>query len=213
MKRALPLLLLLACIEHREVGVNFGETGEGLDGFLCKDAAGRLVLDRLGDGGVADGGPPALGVASLVTDFIDLGGLPGCRTGQLVKWCSEHRCMAISSTRICTPMQLPTNVTGSDREALRARVREQLVALKGQQVISDAPGQAVILRVLATGESCEAIAAASAFDTKKLVGCAYSCPTLFDKADQDVYLGFETLTGSCEQGLRICADGTLTWKP
>jgi hypothetical protein len=205
MKRAL-FLLLVACPNYRSVGVTFGDDAEGLDDFLCKDNSGTMLLDRLG----ADAGT---GYACLVADFIDMQGLPGCRTGQLVRWCSTHSCKPIGSTRFKTPMVLPTGVTGMAREDVRKLVQKQIDSLKGQQVIGDAPAQGTILRVIATGQSCDELGAGTEFDKTRLVGCAYSCPTLFDKADQDVYLGFETLTATCDQGVRICADGELHWQP
>ena len=209
-----------ACVQTRNVGVNFGDTGEGLDGFLCLDRAGNHLLDRLGtsDGGVLR--------ASIVTDFVGLGGVPGCRTGQLVKWCAAHTCAPIATTRVCSSIELPTtaesDVTkladgGVVRPTLRAAVREKLKALSGKSISSDAPDQFVILRVLATAQPCEEVMAKGGqlppLDKSRLVGCAYSCPTLFDQDDQDVYLGFETLTDSCEQGVRLCADNDLHWQP
>jgi hypothetical protein len=206
MRRAL-LILLASCIQYREIGANFGEAGEGLDGFLCKDPAGKMLLDRLGpDAGLAP--------ASLVTDFIDMQGLPGCRTGQLIRWCGTHSCKPIAQTRQCTTIQLPSGVTGLAREDVRTSIRAQLDSLKGTSIIGVAPPQGAILRVLATSQSCdEVMADTAAFDPAKLVGCAYSCPTEFNRIDQDVYLGFETLTAACEQGVRICGAGELKWMP
>ena len=207
----LVALVLAGCVQYRDVGVNFGDVGEGLDGFLCKDPGGKMLLDRLG--GQPDAGMMAHD-ACLVTDFIRLQGLPGCRTGQLMRWCNQHECKPLAGTRKVTPMQLPSPATGLDREVVRAAVAEQLAQLKGTSVIGDAPGEGAILRVLATAQPCDQVKADdSVFDTTRLVGCAYSCPTEFDRVSDSVYLGFETLTASCDQGVRICADGTLTWKP
>ena len=47
----------------------------------------------------------------------------------------------------------------------------------------------------------------------ELVGCAYSCPALLDAVEGDVYLGFDTLTEQCAQGVRVCASGNLRWRP
>jgi hypothetical protein len=212
MIRSFALFILLsACVESRKVGVNFGESGEGLDGFLCKDSAGQMLLDRLAqpDGGVVR--------ASIVTDFVRLGGVPGCRTGQLVQWCAAHSCAPISTTRVCTSIELPTKIASMKREEMRAAVREKMNSLTGKSISSDAPNEFVILRVMATAQPCSELAvsgrALPEYDRTQLVGCAYSCPTLFDQVDQDVYLGFETLTAQCEQGVRICADNDLHWQP
>jgi hypothetical protein len=210
MRRALPLLLAAACAQYREVTVTFGDTGEGLDGFLCRDTNSMLLLDRLG----ADAGTSP---ASLVTDIVGIeNGQPGCRTGQLIKWCSAHACGPMPRRRNCETLQLPTGVSGLAREDVRARVREQLQRLSGTQVVADAPDEFVILRVVATRQPCDQVMPAGDvlpdLDPMQLVGCAYSCPTLFDRAT-DVYLGFETLTASCEQGVRICAGNELHWQP
>jgi hypothetical protein len=210
MRRALPLLLAAACAQHRETTVTFGSTGEGLDGFLCRDSSNTMLLDRLGtDAGTAS--------ASVIVDIVGIeNGQPGCRTAQLIKWCSEHTCAPMPKLRFCESVNLPTGVTGSMREDIRAKVREGLKSLSGTEVIQDAPDAFVLLRVVATRQSCDEVKGDGTvlpdLDPMQLVGCAYSCPTLFDRADE-VFLGFETLTASCEQGVRICASNELVWMP
>jgi hypothetical protein len=204
--RALLLLLLSSCVETRSVSLTFGTDGEGLDGFMCKDSTGAMLLSRL----------PATGHASLVVDFVKLGGVPGCRTGQLVKWCATHECVPIQSTRSCVEVTLPA--PGAPREELRASLLASLRASGAWQALADAPDEFVIVRVVGTTQACDTLLPAAAaplpaFDKSMLVGCAYSCPVLFDKVEQDVYLGFETLTAMCEQGVRTCSDGQLQWQP
>ena len=206
MRRALVVLLLSACVETRSVSITFGSEGEGLDGFMCKDSAGAFLLSRL----------PADGRASLVVDFVRLGGVPGCRTGQLIKWCATHECVPLQTTRSCVEVTLPA--PGAPREELRASLLAALRASGAKEALGDAPDEFVIVRVVGTTEGCAALLPAGsnalpAFDKAQLVGCAYSCPVLFDKVEQDVYLGFETLTGVCEQGVRTCSDGQLQWQP
>jgi hypothetical protein len=36
---------------------------------------------------------------------------------------------------------------------------------------------------------------------------------LLDQLEQDVFLGFDTLTEKCAQGVRVCASGSLRWEP
>lgn len=212
MRRALPLLLLATCTQYREVALTFGDQGLGLDGFLCKEPGGRMMLDRLG----ADAGTAP---ASIVTDLVDIeNGQPGCRTGQLIEWCRDHKCSPKPTTRICLPVQLPTGVTTLPREDVRAKVKAELTKLSGEQVVGDAPDEFVILRMVATGQPCDELNVQSdgglpEFDTAQLVGCVYSCPTLFDRAPEEVYMGFETLTVMCEQGVRICSSSKLDWVP
>ena len=208
MRRALLLLLLSSCVETRSVALTFGSVGEGLDGFMCKDDAGVMLLERL----------PGDGQASLVIDFVRLGGVPGCRTGQLMEWCKTHDCVPIESTRTCRGVKLP--LPAVPRDQLRAQILEAMRSLGAPEssASADAPDEFVLVRAVGTTQSCDTLlpdggAPLPAFDQTKLVGCAYSCPVLFDKIEQDVYLGFETNALTCEQGVRICSDGQLHWQP
>ncbi|MBL8919035.1 MAG: hypothetical protein JNJ54_09270 [Myxococcaceae bacterium] len=211
MRAACLLLLLAGCAVQREVALTFGSEGEGLDGFMCKDPAGQFLLDRAkdGDGGVRGG--------SLVVDFVRLGGVPGCRTGQLMKWCSTHECKPLRHTRACVPLTLPTSMM--KREELRAAVLSAMKQTGNTGVLADAPDEFVIVRAVGSLEPCATLMPAADaatlpdFDKSQLLGCAYSCPVLLDRVEQDVYLGFETLTAQCEQGVRICSDGQLQWQP
>ena len=206
MRRAVLALLLTSCVETRSVSITFGSDGEGLDGFMCKDSSGAFLLSRL----------PPDGHASLVVDFVRLGGVPGCRTGQLIKWCATHECVPIQTTRSCVDVTLPA--PGAPREELRASLLASLRASGAKEALADAPDEFVIVRVVGTTQACDTLLPAAsaelpAFDKSLLVGCAYSCPVLLDKVEQDLYLGFETLTGVCEQGVRTCSDGQLQWQP
>lgn len=203
------LLVLAGCTRYREVGVTFGEEGEGLDGFLCKES-GRWMLDRE----ATDAG---LRTVSIVTDIVGLsGGAPGCRTGQLMTWCRKANvsCAPKPEFRRCHTVQLPMgNQAIADRDELRKSVRTQLSSLGGVELFADTPDEHVILRMVATLQPCSEVEGATLeLEPTKLLGCAYSCPTNFDRTTEDVYLGFETLVGQCEQGVRICASTTLKWQ-
>ncbi|HSP78057.1 MAG TPA: hypothetical protein VLQ93_05985, partial [Myxococcaceae bacterium] len=87
----------------------------------------------------------------------------------------------------------------------------------GTSVASEAPEEFIIVRVTATLEPCEALEASDdtvpALREEELVGCAYSCPAELNAIEGDVYLGFDTLTEQCAQGVRVCASGDLHWRP
>ncbi len=215
MNRAFLLLSLAACPQYRTADLNFGTEGEGLDGFLCKNKDDSYVLDRLGTtSGVAS--------ASIVADLVGLeNGQPGCRTGQLIKWCARgdggHDCRPLPKRRVCVSGELPTGISDAGREDQRGMVLASLRAsLTGKRMITDAPDEFVMVRIVATKQPCDEIAPPSGetpdFDRNQLLGCAYSCPVLLDRAD-DVYLGFDGFVGQCEQGVRICASSTLNWMP
>ncbi len=209
MKRALFVALgIAACTQYRSVGVTFGEEGEGLDGFLCKDSSGRYLLDR----GAPDAG---LRTVSIVSDVVGLaGGKPGCRTGQLIRYCQRDGglCNVSEGFRVCNTVDLPAALGSLDRELVREAVRTQLRTLSGKQLVPDTPDEHVILRMVATLEPCSTVQNKLDFDNDQLIGCVYSCPTLFDRTNEDVYLGFETLVGQCDQGVRICASRKLNWQ-
>jgi hypothetical protein len=203
MRAALFLVLLAGCVPTRSVSLTFGEDGEGLDGFMCKDDAGSYLLNRL----------PADGAASLVFDFIALQGVPGCRTGQLLQWCKDHDCSPIESARGCVSLTLQT--PADDREALRTQLREAMKKVRGHEAIPDAPDEWVLVRVVGTTETCEEIEQRSAKEpmvTSQLLGCAYSCPVRLDDVQQAVYLGFDGFVGKCAQGVLICSAEQLSWR-
>lgn len=204
-------LLLGACVQVREVELTFGDEGEGLDGFMCRDPSGAPILTRLQDGA------GQMQPAALVLDFIRLGGLPGCRSGQVVSWCVDHPCAPIAGHRACVSTQF-SPVTGLDRPQLRASIQQTMDAMKGTLVTGDAPDEFVLVRLVGTAQSCAEVeqrpdGTLPPFDEPKLVGCVYSCPVLLDALEGDLFLGFDTLTDLCEQGVRVCAAGDLHWQP
>jgi hypothetical protein len=204
-------LVLLTCVQVREVHITFGEQGEGLDGFLCRDTAGTPIVTRLEDGS------GLVGQTALVVDFIRLGGLPGCRSGQVVRWCVDHPCAPIAEHRACIEVQFP-QVGGLSRSQLRQAIQDSLRQMNGTLLSGDAPNEFVLVRVVGTAQACGEVerrgdGTLPPFDEDKLVGCAYSCPVLLDSLEGDLFLGFETLTDVCEQGVRVCAAGDLHWQP
>lgn len=205
---ALALLLAGCSEEVRQVRMSFGEEGEGLDGFLCREDEGNaFLLERAS----------SPGAASLVVDFIELEGAPGCRSGQLIQWCATHDCRVLAEHRTCTPFPVP-DVGGTGRDEARTRVLEATRSLSGALVSADAPDRFIIVRATATLQPCDSVLPSEATPLPELledalVGCAYSCPVLLDELEQDVFLGFDTLTERCAQGVRVCASGSLRWEP
>ncbi|MFZ5442865.1 MAG: hypothetical protein ACOZQL_22860 [Myxococcota bacterium] len=208
MRRLLTLLCvasLAGCVQTRTVAVSFGANGEGLDGFLCEDTSGQRLISRA---------PPG-GMVSLVVDFVTLGGVPGCRTGQLMEWCKTHDCRPHPAKRSC--VEVPLEVRGTSRPEVRAALLESLRAAGAKEAVADAPDEFVLVRIVGTTQPCTEVTQKDgelfvAFDPSKLLGCAYSCPVLLDHVEDDVYLGFDTLTASCESGVRTCADRKLQWQ-
>jgi hypothetical protein len=204
-------LLLASCVETRRVELTFGDEGEGLDGFMCRDTSGAPILTRLQDGA------GQMQPAALVLDFIHLGGLPGCRSGQVMSWCVDHPCAPISEHRACVSAQF-SPAGGLTRAQLRASIQQTMGSLEGTLLTGDAPDEFVLVRLVGTAQTCDELArrpdgTLPPFDDAKLVGCVYSCPVLLDALEGDLFLGFDTLTDLCEQGVRVCAAGDLHWQP
>jgi hypothetical protein len=206
----------VACTAARSLQVTFGQNGEGLNGFLCRDSKQNPLLLRLkqADGGFAAG--------NLVVDFVALQGLPGCRTGQVLDWCTQHSCGPMPGTRVCIPAVQFPDVTGMTRPQMRAAIYSALnaVADSGTQIVSQVPNDPVLVRIVATTESCDAVNNTdstgnyTAFVDTALFGCAYSCPVQLDSVSGgQVYLDFDTLDETCEQGVRACASTNLNWQP
>ncbi|MGV3625501.1 MAG: hypothetical protein ACO1OB_32115 [Archangium sp.] len=195
--------LLMSCAPTNTVQLTFGEAGEGLDGFMCKDKDDRLLLERV----------PEDRMASLVFDFIDLKGVPGCRTGQLVEWCRTRNCVPRPEGRSCARVRFET--PEKTRAALRAQLLEAMKAVRGHEASDDAPNDFVLVRVVGTTESCEVIEnrpTTEPLDPAQLLGCAYSCPVLLDRVETSVFLGFDGFVDNCSQGVLICSAEKLTWK-
>jgi hypothetical protein len=218
----LALLLAAGCVQTRDVNIHFGQNGQGLDGFMCKDPRdNQWLLEKNTDAGSRP--------VTLVFDFIDLGGDPSCRASELVDWCSTHACRTVPGFRQCRgPVQLPGKIALLAGGALdRTRNHQELLsridaAKTGQPLFIDTPNQTVLVRMVATTQSCDQLDKLGADGTypefgdrdNSVVGCAYSCPTRFDSAAQtNLYLGFDTLTASCASGVRTCATNALTWSP
>lgn len=203
MKHVMLLALLAGCAPTNVVQLTFGENGEGLDGFMCKDQNNQSLLKRL----------PGDGAASLVFDFIELNGVPGCRTGQLIEWCKTHNCIPRAETRTCVPVTLEQ--PAATRAELRAQLKNSMRQVRGHEASADAPNDFVLVRVVGTTESCDAVMnrpTSDPLEPNQLLGCAYSCPVLLDRVETAVFLGFDGFVDNCSQGVLICSAEKLSWK-
>ncbi len=198
------LLALAACQQAHVVTIQLGPSGETLTaGFACvQDAdpmkllAGRAIQP---DGGLR---------FSIIVDVVTLGGqLPGCRGEELFAACGDGACEIVprdDGTRYCRDIEV-------DQAAVIAAINNDLVPLldsirtqlREEPVTLDAPDEPVLIRAVATTESCDALA--PEFDATRLVGCAYSCPAQLDEVDGPIALSLDTLTRQCEREVRACA--------
>ena len=190
-----------ACQRTHELHVLLGPNADTPSaGFLCKQDAdpGKLLLER---SDVFDG--QSVNV-NLVVDIVSLGGhLPGCRGEEIVASCTPGTCsLAVArADRYCVPITFHVSLAISDRAAL---MREVTAELAKQPITSDAPNGPVLLRAVATSQSCDDIHA-GAIDPSLAVGCAYSCPAVLDDIAGPISLSLDVLDDQCESTVRACA--------
>lgn len=185
---------LAACEQHRTVTLLLGPDDKTLTaGFTCKDDNGDLLLDatRVGNSFVF----------SLVFDTIDLGGSqPGCRGEELVDACDTKMCSRVH--RFCKQVTVPT----MDPTTILAQLHGQL---GHPDILPDAPDDPVVVRAVATRQSCaEVLPPDGTFpklDADQAVGCAYSCPVILNDLNGSLGLALDTLDDQCAAEVHACA--------
>ena len=219
MRRLLVAAVVVSCAIHHHVRVVLGPAdGSSSNGYECRDPLDptKFLFARA----VVDGHLRF----NLVVDLIDLGGqYPGCLAEQIHNACTDAsgnaRCKLLRSaapTRVCVPVDVP--IAGDPGAAIAKALRDQY-----STVIDNAPDQPVILRAVATTQSCGSIQTpAGSGDWPNLasdntpgsantvLGCAYSCPVLLDQVADAVYIGIDiglgTITNDqCISAIDECA--------
>lgn len=202
MRIAALLLVIAACQKSHEVALQLGPNASTITaGFLCREDADptKQLVERARTGETYQ--------LSVVIDIVDLGGrFPGCRGEEIVAACNTKpgTCSLVrraDNTRYCEPVTFThDDVSSADLKPLLAKIRSQLQI---DAVTLDAPSQPVLIRAVATTESCDALP--DTFDAAKLVGCAYSCPVQLDGIDGPIALSLDTLDTACERQVIGCA--------
>jgi hypothetical protein len=140
------------------------------------------------------------------------GGVPSCRPADISRWCQDHDCHVISddanAPRVCYDTSQALGSTGDSVHAMA----DLLAGLEGKLVTADAPHEPLIVRVVASAQSCAELAGGTSYVVDELVGCALSCPVQLDAISGDVLLDLPTLSDVCEAGVDACALGTF-FKP
>lgn len=201
MRRGLAIVAALGalagCERDHRVRILLGPDEDTLTrGFLCDDDDGMPLAAR----GVAGGHLRF----NLVVDLIALGGVPGCRGEELLAWCEAHTCAPIAPAagRYCVPLDLVVDV--ANLPGIVDQLYAQLAA--APPIAADAPTAPVVVRAVATTQTCAEVADATDFAPEALIGCAYSCPVQLDLVD-DVQLSLDTLSSRCEREVIGCANG------
>jgi hypothetical protein len=194
--------------EHRSITLRLGPDDQTISqGFKCLEEVGATALAARGY--TATGPNRGDFVANLVVDFIVLDGVPSCRGEEILAWCGDHACEpAIEQVRFCARVELLDMTL--DEIINNTRLPEIYADLRDAgPITTDAPDGPVIVRAVATTQSCAQLQAVGgvypAFDRTALIGCAYSCPLLLDEVDGDVQLSFDAI-GICRlPEVEICA--------
>lgn len=181
------LAALASCdAERHQVDVVLGAGPDGLHGFTCReDDTDRPLFLRVVESGTA----------SMVFDFVDLGGVPGCRSTQLVDWCRTHECRTVE--RRCIDIPPPASLAELPQAVLDA--------IDGVALTGDAPDGPVLLRAVATAAACDDVPALDPVPRATLVGCAYSCPVVLDQVEDPVLLDLDVFGDRCQQAVEVCA--------
>jgi hypothetical protein len=189
-----------ACQRQHDVKILLGpDAVTPSAGFLCRQDADpdKLLLQR---GDVLQGGSFT---ASMVVDIVSLGGkLPGCRGEEIITACQGHSCTLTTTPadRYCIRVTFDAALA-SDRAALMAQITAQLEA---RPITTDAPNGPVLLRAVATSQTCDDLAV-HPLDPALAVGCAYSCPAVLDDIAGPISLSLDVLTDQCESTVHACA--------
>jgi hypothetical protein len=197
-RAAIAIALLAGCSETRTVEIGFGAGERTPIGFRCRDEQGRFIIQRAVENRTLR--------FSLLVDFVGLGGVPSCRASDIALFCEEHGCAPLSTPgRVCIPFE--RQLAGADNPIIV--IGELLRGLDGQLVTDDAPDEPVLIRAIATAQTCEEVAGVTALDPERLVGCALSCPVQLDGVEGEVTLELPTLSDTCAPGVVVCASASL----
>lgn len=192
-----------------------------LAGFACSTSDGRLTSNRsralLARAFTAsEDNPDEVTLsATVVLDYVALGGYPRCRATEIANYCSEegNECKPVASRRVCLdlePLDIPVETFSAALTLIDTAgavfadyVKERLA---GELVTRDAPNTEAILRLVGTTESCDELEARDGldFDSERLLGCSYSCPLVPSAARGEILLDFEGV-GPCERDVITCA--------
>lgn len=203
MRRAVFLVLwllfvLAACKEQKTVVIGFGGGTRTPVAFRCKDDQGRFIITRA----VRD----RTLRFSLLIDFVELSGVPSCRVGDIAEFCASGGCTPLAvPERVCVPLERAISSTENAVQTMGDILRE----LDGPLITDDAPHQPVIIRAVATAQTCDEVAGVTAVDPAKLIGCAVSCPVQLGGVSGEVLLDLPTLSDTCATGVVACATGAF----
>jgi hypothetical protein len=203
---------LAACQTEHKVKLQLaGEGGTISQGFLCRTETALPEL-LAGDFLFERGHDQATGEVrfSMIVEVTSLGDvLPGCLPEELLGVC-RGAADCPSAARICAPIAVTgprgkrlAMMNETEASSFFSQLGASLKALP--PLFRDAPDGPVVVRAVASTDSCEQLAATGRLDVDSLMGCAYSCPVILDDLDGSLRLGFATREDFCAPEVRGCA--------
>lgn len=136
----------------------------------------------------------------IVFDFIETGGgVPGCRAGSIAAFCESSPCGVTVRRCFDTEVCLP----GDPREVVNV-VDAALRTASGGVILSEAPDQPVLVRMIGTAQRCDEVLA-EGLDATATFGCAYSCPAQLDAVEGTVQLDLDAFDDECGGNALACA--------
>lgn len=146
----------------------------------------------------------------VVVDILAMapGAPTSCLPIEIAEWCTQNQsCLPVAAMRRCLDVDLADGAAAYLGGTVGAEVEAQLA---GQMGIEDAPHDPVLVRAVATTQSCAdllALGPSDPFDRAQLVGCARSCPVSLDSVDQlDLVLDVtQGVANECGGELVSCA--------
>lgn len=205
--------LLAACQVDHHITLLLGPDADTLtSGFTCPDPS--MPAAPL----LARGYVPATQTLNftLVVDVIDLGDtLPNCLGEDVEAACADgNSCqlkIADAPRRACVELHIP-NITDLVTAPLKVRT---YLADNLPEIVSSAPHRPVMIRAVATQESCATIKTPAGdvwpeLDPAAALGCAYSCPVNLDDAQDTIFLGLgirvaDLTPEQCANVVQACA--------
>jgi hypothetical protein len=199
MVKLCALALLVGCQTGHDVRLLLGPDDNSLSiGFQCRDHdTGKPLFEaaRMPDG---------MYHFQIIVDFVPVANhVPGCRGEDIARTC-KGQCQPQVGARYCKALV----VGGATTDELTASIKSQLLA--DPQIIANAPDGSLIIRAVATLETCEQAAtpAGDAYPPllgMQALGCAYSCPVELDHVSGAVSLYLDAFDTDCAQLVRTCA--------
>ena len=196
MRSLLAIIALLVACEGETHRANV-VISKGTLGFQCvlDDDPSTLLAERFLE----------REVASVVVDYVRLGGFSGCRTGQILDWCDTHDCLPIAEHRVCVDLNIANPNAGNQTIA-----NEIVDQLSGRLLTSEAQKEPVIIRAVVVANSCSEVPTSGDlnFECQRLLGCVYSCPVPLGELNGDVVLDLDTFDNRCQRTVEVCASSS-----